>query len=128
MTMDMTETITLPKAEYEAMVARLEDAEDALTVRGFRESVAAEGWETATRDCLPIALVERKLAGKHPIRIWREQRKLSLRALGEIAHIPASYISEIETYTKPGSVSAYAKIANALKLSIEDILPKIAMD
>lgn len=125
MTMDKAETITLPRAEYEAMMTRLEDAEDALAVKHFRDAVAVDGWDAATRDCLPIALVERKLAGEHPIRIWREQRKLSLRALGALASVPASYISEIENCAKPGSVAAYAKIARALRLSVEDILPEL---
>jgi len=123
--MSGTDTITLPKADYEALLDRLEDAEDALTIRRFRASVEEQGWDEATKDCLPAALVERKLLGEHPVKIWREHRKFSLRALGERAHIPASYISEIENHLKPGSVSAYFKIARALDLPIEAVLPEI---
>jgi hypothetical protein len=126
--MTETETITLPKAQYEALLNRLEDAEDALVVRQFRESVEAQGWDAATKDCLPIDLVERKLAGEHPVRIWREQRKLTLRALGELAHLPASYISEIENFTKPGSYTAFVKIARALDLPIESVGPDVIFD
>lgn len=120
-----TETITMPKAEYDALLERLEDAEDALAVKRFRTTVEEQGWEEATKDCLPIELVERKLRGEHPVKIWREQRNLSLRALAERANIPASYISEIENYLKPGSASAYFKLARALDLPIESVLPAI---
>jgi hypothetical protein len=123
--MTVTETVTLPKAEYDALLDRLEDAEDALTIRQFRTTVRELGWEEATKDCLPAELVERKLKGEHPVRIWREHRKLSLRALGERAHIPASTISQIENTLKPGSVSAYSKTARALDLPIDAVLPEI---
>ena len=118
------ETTTLPKAEYEALLDRLEDAEDALTVKHFRGSVAEKGWDEPTKDCLPATLVERKLQGEHPVRIWREHRKLNLRALGERANIPASTISEIENTLKPGS--PYFRIARALDLPIDAVLPEIA--
>ena len=123
--MTATETITLPKAEYDALLDRLEEAEDALAVKHFRESVDAQGWDAATKDCLPVDLVERKLAGEHPTRIWREQRKLTLRALGELAHLPPSYISEIENFAKPGSFSAYVKIGRALGLPPDAVGPDV---
>ena len=126
--MTATETITIPKAEYDALLDRLEEVEDALAVKHFRESVDTQGWEAAIKDCLPVDLVERKLAGEHPVRIWREQRKLTLRALGELAHLPASYISEIENFAKPGSYSAYAKIGRALDLPIEAVGPDVIFD
>lgn len=126
--MTEVETITIPKAEYDALLDRLEEAEDALVVKHFRESVDTQGWDAATKDCLPIDLVERKLAGEHPVRIWRAQRKLTLRALGELAHLPASYISEIENFTKPGSYPAFAKIARALDLPIEAVGPNVIFD
>ncbi len=103
----------------------MEDADDLLAIKQFRNAVETQGLEAATKDCLPIALVERKLNGEHPVKIWREHRKLNLRALGERAKIPASYISEIENERKPGSVSAYSKIARALDLPIEAVLPEI---
>ena len=119
------ETITLSRVEYDTLLDRLEDAEDALAIKQFRAAVETQGWEAATKDCLPIELVERKLNGEHPVKIWREHRKLNLRALGERAKIPSSYISEIENYLKPGSVSAYFKLARALELPIEAVLPEI---
>lgn len=126
--MKEADTITLSRAEYDALIERLEDAEDALAIRRFRASVEAQGWEAATKDSLPIELVERKLAGEHPTRIWREQRGLSLRALAERAHLPASYLSEIENFAKPGSFTAFAKIGRALDLPIEAVGPDIIFD
>lgn len=123
--MSEAETITLPRSEYDALLDRLEDAEDALTVKHFRATVEERGWDAATKDCVPVEVVERKLNGEHPVRAWRAYRKLSLRALGERANLPASYISEIENYLKPGSYSAYTKIAHAMDLSIDAVGPEV---
>ena len=123
--MSEAETITLPRSEYDALLDRLEDAEDALTVKNFRAKVEDQGWDAATRDCVPVEVVERKLNGEHPVKAWREYRKLSLRALGERANLPASYISEIENYLKPGSYSAYLKIAHAMDLPIDAVGPEV---
>ena len=108
------EVVTLPRARYEALLERLEDLEDA---RIIREEMAKRD----PRDDLPAELVKRMLKGEHKARIWREQRGLTLSALAEKAGIPVSYLSEIETGKKPGSVEAYRKLAAALGLSLDDL-------
>ncbi len=92
-----------------------------MILKRFNDDVAARGWDVVTRDCLPIALVERKLAGEHPLRIWREQRGLSGAALAKLSGVPQSYISDIGTGKKPGSIGAFGKLATALGLKIDDL-------
>jgi DNA-binding XRE family transcriptional regulator len=117
----MTDTITLSKAEYEALLDRLEDAEDALTIRQFNADVAERGWDAVTRDCLPMALAERLVAGEHPVRLWREHRGMTGTRLAELSGVPQSYISNIEKSRKPGSVSALVKLAAALDVRLDDL-------
>jgi DNA-binding XRE family transcriptional regulator len=120
--MNAPDTVTLSRDEYNALLDRLEDAEDELTLKRFNEDVAARGWETVTRDCLPVALVERKLAGEHPLRIWREKRNLTGNRLAALSGVPQSYISDIETSKKPGSIVALTKLARALEIQIDDLV------
>jgi len=108
------DVVTLTRARYEALIERIEDLEDA---RIIREAEANRD----RRSYLPIELAERIFAGEHPLRIWREHRALTLAALADKAHVPISYISEIETRKKPGSVAALKALAAALGLTIDDL-------
>ncbi|HJZ14356.1 MAG TPA: hypothetical protein VJ251_02710, partial [Stellaceae bacterium] len=63
---EKSETVTLSRAEYEALIERLEDAEDLATVAAAEAREAALGKEEARADYLPIELVRRLSAGEHP--------------------------------------------------------------
>jgi hypothetical protein len=109
------DVVALPRADYEALLARLEDLEDT------REIQAAEA-RGLTPDALPDALVERLLAGEHPARIWREHRGLTLAQLAEQSGVGLSYISEIESKKKPGSAQALKALAGALRVDVGDLI------
>ena len=66
-------------------------------------------------------LVEMLCAGEHPVRVWRKYRALTREALAASAGVAPSYLTEIETRKKPGSFDALAKLAAALKISLDDI-------
>ncbi len=118
------ETVTLSRADYERLLEALEDAEDiaALEAAAAREQALGEG--AAHANYLSAELVSRLLAGEHPLRIWREHRGLSQEGLGRKASIARSYLAEIEGNKKPGSLDAYRKLANALGLTVDDLLPE----
>jgi DNA-binding XRE family transcriptional regulator len=118
---DTSETVTLSRAEYEALIERLEEAEDLATVASAEAREAALGKEKARADYLPIELVRRLSIGEHPVRVWRAHRGLTREALAAAAGIAPSYLSEIETRRKPGSFTALAKLAAALHISLDDL-------
>ena len=118
---DTSETVTLSRAEYEALIERLEDAEDLAAVAAAEAREAALCKEKARADYLPIELVRRLSAGEHPVRVWRAHRGLGRDALAAAAGIAPSYLTEIETRRKPGSFAALAKIAAALRISLDDL-------
>jgi DNA-binding Xre family transcriptional regulator len=118
---DTTKTVTLTRAEYEALVERLEDAEDLAAVAAAEAREAALGKEKVRADYLPIELVRRLSAGEHPVRVWRAHRGLSRDTLAAAAGIAPSYLSEIETRRKRGSFGALAKLAAALHVSLDDL-------
>jgi DNA-binding Xre family transcriptional regulator len=118
---DTTETVSLTRAEYEALIERLEDAEDLAAVVAAEARETVLGKERARENYLPIELVHRLSAGEHPVRVWRVHRGLGRDALAAAAGIAPSYLSEIETRRKPGSFSALAKLAAALQISLDDL-------
>ncbi|WP_018870275.1 MULTISPECIES: helix-turn-helix transcriptional regulator [unclassified Thioalkalivibrio] len=109
----MTETaeqITLDRGEYEALLARLEDAED--------RAVIAERRNAPT---LPLAAVERHLAGESLVTLWREERGLSQRALASAAGISPAMLNEIERKKKVPSIVTARALADALGVGLDDL-------
>ena len=104
----MTETVTIPRAEYDALTERLEDLEDILG------AMQARGGQP-----MPLDWAKRIMEGENAVRVWREFRGLSLRALAAKAGVSAGYLSEIEVGKKPGSVEAYKALAEALDTSVD---------
>ncbi len=119
----MTETVTLPRADYEALLQRLARAEAQVAQADQRAHEKLLGRVRSLADFPPIVLIERMLAGESKVRIWREHRRLGLRALATRAGVPPSYLSEIENGHKPGSVAALAKLARALDVSVDELVP-----
>jgi DNA-binding XRE family transcriptional regulator len=110
--MTQADTVTLPRAEYQDLLARLEELEDLL---------AADRAEADER--LPHAFVERLVSGEDPpLRLWREYRGLTQSALARKAGLRQSYVSEIEAGHKPGSIAAWKALAQALAVDLDDLV------
>ena len=118
---EKTDTVTLSRAEYEALIERIEDAEDNAFLDTVEAREQAIGKESARADYLSAELVRRLIDGEHPVRVWRAHRGLGRDALAAAAGIAPSYLSEIETRRKPGSFAALAKLAAALHISLDDL-------
>jgi mRNA-degrading endonuclease RelE of RelBE toxin-antitoxin system/DNA-binding Xre family transcriptional regulator len=108
------ELMVIPLAEYEALL----DAADIASADRIKARVAA-GLDAV----VPAELVNRIIDGENSIRVWREYRKLSAADLAAKAGISAAYISELESGKKTGGVATLRKIANALDLDLDDLVP-----
>lgn len=117
------DTVTLRRSDFDALIETLDDVEDtaALIAAGSRE--VEVGKQAARADHLAVELVLRLVAGEHPVRIWREHRAVSSQTLAETAGISRSYIAEIEGHKKPGSIAAYRRMATALGVTVDDLVP-----
>jgi len=109
--------VTLSRATWNALMEALEDAKDRAGVDAYLARLAR-----GTDDGLPIELYDRLQAGEHPVRVWREQRKLNLSALAAKAGMARAYLSEIENRKKPGSVAALQRLAKALDVGLDDLV------
>jgi transcriptional regulator with XRE-family HTH domain len=104
-------------ADLQAALDEAEDDKDALLARLADIEIAASGGEA-----VPIELVRRLSEGENPVRVWREYRGLSLRALARQVGISAALLSQIETGERDGSIRTLAALARALSVAIDDLL------
>jgi DNA-binding Xre family transcriptional regulator len=109
--------VVLPEAEYRALVAAREDAADLASAHEVIGRLDAGATEV-----VPLAMVDRMLAGESPIRVWREHRGMRAKALAAAAGISATYLSEIETGKRDGTISTIKRIAEALDVTVDDLI------
>ena len=114
--------ITTPKGETLVMLSeseyeRLVDLADVAIADRVMANVAA-----GRDEFIPSEIVDRLLDGENKMKVWRGHRGLSARELAERTGLSASYISEIESGRKEGSISALKKIAAALGLDLDDLV------
>lgn len=109
--------VMLPEAEFHALVAAAEAAADVEAVREFRRKLAA-----GEEEMIPAEIVNRILAGENPVRVWRDHRRLTSKALAEKAGIAQGYLSQIETGKREGTIDTMKKVAAALGITLEDLV------
>lgn len=105
------DTVTLPRAEYEALLERNSELEDTL---------AAIEADDGSR--VPHEVAVAMIRGESPLLAFRSHLGLTLRELAAKTGIAASYLSEIERGRKPGSTSALARIAEAFGSTIDALI------
>ncbi len=109
------EYAVVPRAEYEALRNAVdEDAMDAAIIQRVLED--------PDQELVPFELVKRIAGGEHPVRVWRDYRGMKAGELAAAARIAASYLSDIENGKKPGSVKAMKRIADALNVTVDDLI------
>jgi DNA-binding XRE family transcriptional regulator len=114
------ELAVLPKSEYERLVA-LEADEDVGTARVVRRARAAV---SAGREVLlPQTVVDRLAAGDNPVRVLREWRDMTQGMLAHAIGTMQGYMSDIESGKRKGTVALHQKIARALGVPIDLLLP-----
>ena len=106
-----TDTVTLTRAQYEALLAEKETLED---------QVAALDADDGSRIPHEVALAI--MQGERPIVAFRTHLGVTLRDLAARTGIAAGYLSEIERGRKPGSAAALSRIAGALGTTIDALV------
>jgi DNA-binding XRE family transcriptional regulator len=108
----------LPVAEYERLVLRAEEREDIAAADEVQRKLDA-----GEEEYVPSALVDRLIAGENALKVWREYRGLRGRELAEHVGTTAASISRIESGAQNPTAAMWRKLARALNVDVDDILP-----
>ncbi|MEI5665513.1 helix-turn-helix transcriptional regulator [Bosea sp. CCNWLW174] len=117
LTIDGEPYVALSRAAYERLIEAAEDAADLRAIAQFERRLAA-----GEEELLPSDMVGRIIAGENRVRVWREHRGLSVSALADKAGIAQPYLSQIETGKREGTLQTMKKIADALKITVDDLI------
>jgi DNA-binding XRE family transcriptional regulator len=113
------EWAVLPYAEYQRLLERLEDLPDALDADRVLERVAR-----GEDELVPADVVDRLLQGEPPLRVWREHRGWTQQQLASAAGVTQSMVTMIETGRRKGQVDTLKRLAAALHIDLDDLVPE----
>ncbi|MBX9831107.1 helix-turn-helix transcriptional regulator [Candidatus Babeliales bacterium] len=109
---DQPEFIILPFAEYQQLIASLEDYTD---IQEIKEHIASKA------ETFPMSVVKALAQGENPIKAYRKHRGISQASLAAKANVSKQYISQLENGERDGTNRVLKAIARALKVDLEDI-------
>jgi DNA-binding XRE family transcriptional regulator len=95
-----------------------EDAADMATVAHVRGLIAS-----GSEEVIPAEVVARLDAGDSPIRVFREFRRMTQGQLADAVDLDQSFISKIEAGTKHPTAANLGRLARALKVDADLLLP-----
>lgn len=111
------EYAVVPMEEWRRICALAEDAEDIQAANNAVRELAEGYDEVVSRE-----VVRDLLDDRHPMAVWRQYRGLTQQELAEAAGIGKSYVSQIESGAKTGSVKCLRRLADALRVDIDDLV------
>lgn len=109
----MNEMITIPRAEYDRL---REAAEDLADLQAYERAKASGG------PSIPAEAVKRMIEGDSPLKVFRELRGLSQIGLARASGVNRVQIADIEAGRGKGSIDTLKKLADALSLTIDDLV------
>lgn len=109
----MNEMITITRAEYDRL---REAAEDLADMQAYDQAIAAGG------EAIPLEVVKRMIDGENPLRVYREFRGMTQSSLAAAADVNRVQIADIEAGRSNGSIETVRKLAEALGVTIDDLV------
>ncbi|KAF0113288.1 MAG: hypothetical protein FD149_2186 [Rhodospirillaceae bacterium] len=90
----------------------------------LEETTATAAWHASrNEETFPAAVVDRLRAGDNPIRVYREHRGRTLSELAQTVGLARDSLSEIETGQKTGPLAVLKRLATALEVDLDDLIP-----
>jgi DNA-binding XRE family transcriptional regulator len=110
------EWAVLSYEHYQQLINEIEMLEDIRDYDSVKQQLD-EGQEL-----VPSELTYAILDGQHPVRVWREHRRLTQEQLARAAGISKSYLSQIESGKRKGTTKVLVALGDALGLELDDIV------
>ena len=113
------QTIVSPSGD-ELVVIQPQEYQDLLDTRDHAAAMRAiaDGADTLTD-----AELGDYLAAPTPLAYWRKRRSMTQAQLAAALEVSQPYLAQLETGKRTGDVVLYARLAEALRLRIEDLVP-----
>ena len=109
--------VVLPETEFVQLLDAVENAEDVAAFDDVKRKRAA-----GEEELIPVEYVYRMLDGENRVAVWRQFRGLNGKELAKAAGITPGYLSHIESGKRDGTIGTMKKIAEALKVTIDDLV------
>ncbi len=109
--------VMLPIEDYQRLVDIAEDRAD------IAATVEAERRRQDGEEYVPVEVIDQLCAGINPVKVWRKYRNLNQKALGQMIGCSAAHVSQIENQEKGASATLWRKLADALDVSVDDLMP-----
>ena len=107
----------LPADEY----ARLMDAAEMLADIAAADRAAKRLEEG--EEYVPLELVKSIMDGAHPLRAWRKYRGLTIAQLAAATSTQPALLSNLENGKAQGKPAHWRAFADALNVTVDDIMP-----
>jgi DNA-binding XRE family transcriptional regulator len=106
------ELAILPRAELEEILAAAAHAKTLADYRSGRDpGLSSDEMRTL-------------LAAPTPLAFWRRRREVTQSALAKATGLAQNYLSDLETGKRNGSAAQWRKIARALDLAVDELIPE----
>ncbi len=115
---DKPEWVVIPYDKYLQLVEAAELLQD---IHDYDSAKAA--LDRGDDELIPSEVVNELLDGENPLKVWREYRGMTQTELAGKADISVPYLSQLETNKRKGSAEVLSAIAEALGVTLDDIIP-----
>ena len=114
----MSDTVTISAVEYDRLCAMADELADIRAALSVQARI-----EAGTEEFVPADVADRPIDGDSPLKVWRDHRRMSQSSLARVAGVDRVLILDIEAGRANGSVRTLAALANALNVSLDDLVP-----
>lgn len=113
----MNEVVTINREEYDRLVGAAEQLADLLAYDRITAELAS-----GLDELVPSVFADRLIAGESPLRVYRDLRGLTQTSLAAASNVNRVQIADIEAGRRSGSVETMRKLADALRVAIDDLV------
>ncbi len=107
------EYAVIPVEDYHVLLSKAENHDDIIA---FDQAISSD------EETIPGAVVSRLINGDNKIKVWREYRAMTQAVLAKKTGLAQSYIGQIETNKRIGTVIVIKAIAESLAVDIDDLV------
>ncbi len=113
------EYAVVPIDEYQQLLEAAEDLDELIAFDSAVREMQA-GYD----ELVPQDIAKRLMSGdERPLKVWREYRGLTQTDLATKAGISQGQVAQMESGKRAGKVSVIRKLASALDVDLDDLVP-----